>query len=292
MFKRILHPTDFSPVANQAFEQALALAKRYDAKLRLMHASTLQGYDESVVPESLKGPFETIQREFQKRLEQLVSEAPESKERFETIIRSGRSPSECVLDDAEAWRADLIVMGTHGGASMRRLLLGSVAERVLRQASCPVMVLGRAEDEPARFDNVLVPVDFSPTSARAAGLGLALALEHDATLHVVHVCDDYTLPPYAADEQLGSCGPEVRARGKEALSELIRRLGAEEKRTGKYLLDGPVSPAILDFVDRASIDVVVMGTAGLSGFRRMLLGSVAAQVMRDSSVPVITVRAS
>lgn len=290
MFKIILHPTDFSPIANQAFEQALALAQRYDATLRLVHAVTLQGYDAEVVPRGLESAFEKIRQEFENRLEQCVDRASEPKERFETSIRRGRSPSECVLDDALESKAELIVMGTHGGSTVRRFLLGSVAERVVRHASCPVMVLGRAEDEPGRFENILVPIDFTPTSAHAAGVGLAMALEHDATLHIAHVCSGVTLPPYAADDELLDCGPEIRSRGKEALADFLRRLGADEKRTGRYLLDGPVVPAILDFIQKASIDLVVMGTAGHTGLRRMLLGSVAAQVLHDSPVPVVTVR--
>jgi nucleotide-binding universal stress UspA family protein len=135
--KTILHPTDFSEHSESAFEIACALARDYDAKLLLLH---------------VRPPAPIVYGE----LVPMPPEPPEAKEMLKsqlaalkpadsgiTVERSlvEGEPATEIVHAAKAAYADLIVMGTHGRAGLSRLLMGSVAEQVLRKADCPVLTV-------------------------------------------------------------------------------------------------------------------------------------------------------
>jgi nucleotide-binding universal stress UspA family protein len=135
--RTILHPTDFSENARPAFEAACALARDYQATLLVLHVMV-----PSVSPLMAAPPPDPSRPvESQKRHPRLPwPEAPDSRVRVEHRLAEGDPPEE-ILRLAAAIGCDLIVMGTHGKTGLERLLTGSVAEAVLRQARCPVMVV-------------------------------------------------------------------------------------------------------------------------------------------------------
>ena len=132
----ILHPTDFSERSEYAFRLACSLARDYGARLVALHVVTppVVIYGDGIVPLD-PGPERAAAKE---RLERL--EAPRTGTRLEHRLAEG-DPAEEILRVAREIAADLIVMGTHGRTGLRRLLMGSVAERVVRGAACPVLTV-------------------------------------------------------------------------------------------------------------------------------------------------------
>jgi nucleotide-binding universal stress UspA family protein len=135
--KTILYPTDFSPPSGCALDMAFALARDHGARLVLLHVLPPFIATETYLPPS---PQE-CRDEAWTELRQLYESNPKARElRVATQIGEG-DPAREILRVAADTDADLIVMGTHGRTGLRRLLMGSVAEQVLRRAPCPVLTV-------------------------------------------------------------------------------------------------------------------------------------------------------
>jgi nucleotide-binding universal stress UspA family protein len=141
-FRHILAPTDFSAYSTKAVASALELAKKFGAKLSLLHVVELPLYPvEGYVPPSLSTTFlEDLERQATEDLAQVVPEAEAAGVEVERLIAVG-TPYRTIIDTAEAERVDLIVMATAGRTGFSHLVLGSIAERVVRTASCPVLTI-------------------------------------------------------------------------------------------------------------------------------------------------------
>jgi nucleotide-binding universal stress UspA family protein len=136
--RAILHPTDFSLSSASAFEMACALARECGARLRILHVApppraVLDAFGAVPAP-----PVRHERQALEEKLRRLQEQAPKVSIRYE--LEEGDAATE-ILRVARATRCDLIVMGTHGRTALRRLLMGSVAEQVVRQAPCPVLTV-------------------------------------------------------------------------------------------------------------------------------------------------------
>jgi nucleotide-binding universal stress UspA family protein len=164
-FARILVPTDFSPPSTAALATAKALAARFGASIHVIHvledpyvttsfASEVYGY----LPTGIK---ESWQREAQTHLDALLTPDETTQFRVTTKVLFG-SPARAIVDYARDYQMNLIVMGTHGRGGVAHLLLGSVTERVVRTADCPVLtVRGTA----AALATVSAEVEAAPVHA-------------------------------------------------------------------------------------------------------------------------------
>jgi nucleotide-binding universal stress UspA family protein len=145
VFRRILHATDFSSASRPALAKAIALARQNRAALQVVHAlpplALPVGGDFGYVP---AGTYEAIDRRArehaQKQLTALISRARKAGVRTTAVLVDG-APHEQVPRAARRMRADLIVIGTHGRTGISKVLLGSVAERLVRLAPCPVLTV-------------------------------------------------------------------------------------------------------------------------------------------------------
>ena len=195
---------------------------------------------------------------------------------------------------ADEWTADLLVIGTHGRSGFDRFALGSVAEKVLRKASCPVLTLppgaARTVDGVA-YRHVLCPTDFSECSEGALDFAVALALRADATVTALHVVD-------TLDGQHDSNGPtyiaELRRKHMESEHNSLRELMATRAATGcritELVVSGRPHREILRVATEHQADVIVLGVRGRGSVDLALFGSTTNQVVRRSTCPVITVR--
>lgn len=144
--EKIVCPVDFSMYANHALEYAIAFAQKYSAQLKLVHVmetvSVTFAYSEiDVIDPSL---HERLREDYENRLAEL---AAQTRERHEPVIpemRFGKPFSE-IIAAAKEWDADLIVMATHGRTGLEHALIGSVAEKVVRKAPCPVLTIRHPE---------------------------------------------------------------------------------------------------------------------------------------------------
>jgi nucleotide-binding universal stress UspA family protein len=146
MFKRILVPTDFSPPSDAALEYARSVAGRYGASLHLLHVAEdpyRAFYSAEVFVPEIEGLRDEILTDTTRRLKERLrpSDVTELRATSESIIGT---PAGSIVEYAAGHDIDLIVMGTHGRGGMAHLLMGSVAERVVRTAPCPVLTVREA----------------------------------------------------------------------------------------------------------------------------------------------------
>jgi nucleotide-binding universal stress UspA family protein len=292
--KTILVPVDFSDCSTAALEHAAWLAGKLGAAIHVLHCwempSILGGEAEHSYRGAMKGFADTS-------LAALAAKMNEQGIEVESFTAELGAPAKTIVQIARKARHDLIVMGTHGRTGLDRALLGSVAERVVRCAPCPVLSLhGAAGTRPVR--KVLVPVDYSYGSARALQCATGLAERLGADLEVVHVWDR---PAYVSAEVL----IRTHADRPRSLGDLIRDNAEAEMATfladhlrhnegttvlpPHYLVSGEPAATLVAELERGRHDLVVIGTHGRTGLKHLLLGSVADKLIRFSPVPVLTV---
>ena len=153
MYRRILVPVDGSPTANRGLTEAIALAKLTGARLRLINVVDIYSFAmESNAFAGYSGDLTPLMREGgQKILATARAQAEAAGVSADTALREGFAArvSDLVIDEAKAWSAELVVIGTHGRRGVGRLLLGSDAEQILRMAPVPVLLV-RSEDAAAQ----------------------------------------------------------------------------------------------------------------------------------------------
>ncbi|HEY7566116.1 MAG TPA: universal stress protein, partial [Gemmatimonadaceae bacterium] len=205
------------------------------------------------------------------------------------------------LERAATLPADLIVMGTHGTSGFQHLMLGSVTERVLRRAVCPVLTVPPRAHATSRipFRRLLCAIDFSESSMAAMEFAVSLAEESDARLTLLHVLEwPWEEPPSPRLEDLppeqGAALAEYRRyREKMALMRL-EALAPDSMRASHRpvarLSNGKPYVQILDVANEEGSDLIVVGVHGRNPFDMMVFGSTTNQVVRRAACPVLTLR--
>jgi nucleotide-binding universal stress UspA family protein len=282
MFDSILVPTDGSPGSERAFEVAATLASTHDAAIHVL----------SVVDEH--GPTDDWDYDDDSPAEAFIESQADHVDTaglsVTPAVREGVVHDE-VLDYADETDIDLIVMGTHGRTGVRRFLLGSVTEKVVRLADVPVLsVKADAEPGTVSFDDILLPTDGSSGAAAAIEPTGALASETDATVHLVSVVDTRSLGIDVGSTVIVDELESVATDAVENAADRLSGMGVEAVETA--VSHGIPYHAILDAIEDSDADLVVIGTHGRTGIDRYLLGSVAEKLVRTSPVPVMTVRAA
>lgn len=140
-FRHILVPVDFGAASEQAIEIALTIGGRFDALVTLLHVSWMPPYYYSAYAEGLAFPVEEMETKGRAMLEKTYVKAAERYARVEKMLLPG-DPFEKILEAAKTAGADLIVMGTHGRHGVARVVIGSVAEKVVRHSPIPVLTVG------------------------------------------------------------------------------------------------------------------------------------------------------
>ncbi|RLM95499.1 universal stress protein [Haloarcula sp. Atlit-7R] len=282
MFDRILVPTDGSPGSERAFEVAATLAGTHDAAVHVLSVVDEHGPTDDDWDYDSGSPADAF-------VESQTDHVDTEGLSVTPAVREG-VVHDAVLDYADENDIDLIVMGTHGRTGVRRFLLGSVTEKVVRLADVPVLsVKADAEPGTVSFDDILLPTDGSSGAEAAIEPAGALASATDATTHLVSVVDTRSLGIDVGStvivDELESVATDAVGGASDRLSEL----GVETVETA--ITHGVPYRAILDAIEDTDADLVVIGTHGRTGVDRYLLGSVAEKLVRTSPVPVLTVRA-
>ena len=279
--KTILVPLDFSRASMEALSYAIPLAKKLAASVHLVHVrESDEASDVSGVSHLLRETAKSIQ---------LLRE-PRRLSGENCHVRTGQ-PFQEICDLAREINAGLIVIGTRGHTGLERILLGSTAERVVRFASRPALVVRRRK-QPREFmlRKILAPVDFSQCSMSGAIYAAFLAKTFEANLLLLHVFSGVMAAPTGKTSKSlkknDAIDLENARLDMEAFMQLdfLRKVKrATEIRAG-YAVDEVCREA-----RKSDVDLVVIATHGRSGFNRMLLGSVAEHVVRYAECPVIVV---
>jgi nucleotide-binding universal stress UspA family protein len=203
-------------------------------------------------------------------------------------------PVDEIVTYARTTGVDLIVMGTHGRSGLSHMLIGSVAEKVVRTAPCPVLTVHKAPKEPVTgFRRILVPTDFGAASDAALDCARTIAARFGASLHLLHVLDDVGSGAIDSD-MFATQSPEARStRLNDARERLKHRVSDRDRarlRATTEVLFGASAQMITDYALDNGFDLIVMGTHGRTGMAHLLVGSVAERVVRTATCPVITTR--
>ncbi len=280
--KTIVVGTDFSSAAAQALAQAELIAGQHEAELILVHASGLDDRGVALlemagrVDEPWKAYLDGRLTHSREQLGQLVEEVSARGRRVQPRFVEGHA-DRAVVDVAQEVGADLIVVGTRGHTGMQRWLLGSVAERVARQAAAHVLV---TRQPPTPFAHVLVGTDFSPASALALDAARAL-VAGDGRIDLLH---GYHEPLSVRDEAPAWLDASLREGASSAAESLLR--DRSDDRVHLEVMSGAPAPTLRRRLDEGAYDAVFLGSHGKRGLRRMLLGSVTEHTLRGAPCSV------
>jgi nucleotide-binding universal stress UspA family protein len=286
--KCVLLPTDLSEFADRAMRQAVELAVQNHARLEIFHVLTLDREDTPHVKEALDDYLDKVEEEVFADLSERTEAIKTRGIEVNVSVARSFSPFEAIMDKIADVGADIVVMGTHGRTGIGKLLMGSVAEKIVRHAPCHVMTLGKgsavAEGEDG-FDCVLAPVDFADYSEKAIEAAREL-LAPGGKLILVHVVSSPIHPSFYAGgvSSLFQLDPELPGRIGDKLRSMYD--GPAEV----VVTEGDIVHDILQAAEEHGAELIVMGTRGLSGLDHVLVGSVTERVIRKANVPVLAVK--
>ena len=292
-FERILFPTDFSEEAEQAYDYASVFAELFDAEVHVLHVdkedtpSPVMEHLADRARETLGGG-DAIDRAVTYQTLRALSDQKTS---IIEALAHRMSAGETILDYAGKWKADLVVMGVHDKGGFVRLLTGSTSEYVLRRAPCPVLTAreGQHFDSDHLFSRIIIPVDFNTASESAVAFAGELAASLGAEATLLHVIEEEVLPlVYGAipdhqqqQEYFEQCKDKLERIGQHYFTELPVK---------KVVLRGKPDRSIVEYASSIDAHLIIIPTHGYKGIKRLVLGSVAEQVVRKSPSPVVTFR--
>ncbi len=293
--KKILAPVDFSKFSLGGVRYAALLTNRVGASLSLVHvvspALRCGGQQGIVLAQSDLEVLESVERQ----VSRLADKLSKKDSPVRPFIRYGKPFNEiCVL--ARARGTDLIVMATHGRSGLKRILLGSTTERVVRHAPCSVLTIpSRAigssggKSRPFRLKKIIVPIDFSEISTRALPYAAVLAERFDAEIILLHIIEPLPLPADSAylpaDYQ-----SEDQNTAKNNLNGLSSNAFRSNLSVRTLVRNGQPFDEITRTAASLGADMVILTTHGYTGLMHVLLGSTAERVVRYADCPVLVVR--
>lgn len=293
VFTHVLYPTDFSEASLKAWPYAAAVARRHQARLTVLHV--VPTFEPASLPSAgIAAPHHIVPPtpdDVRHEMQRAIPDVPLHGVEVRYVPHAG-DPVQVIADQAVSGSADLIVMGTHGRGGVERFLIGSVTEKVLRLAPCPVLAVPphvpTALAAEALFARVLCPLDFSPASLQVLGFAFGFARLAKGSVTVVHVCE-------VADEpRLYAYLGEVRRQALDIARARLDALLADEPATScgveQIVVLGRPGREILKIASQQVSDLIVMGAQGRGGVGLALVGSTTQDVIRAATCPVLVVR--
>jgi len=284
--RNILICTDFSQTAADAFPYAAELARHFGAKLEVLHVRPPDLYS-LVPPQEWSAVSKAADETAREIAEKLLKPYPGIE--HQVVVAEGEIwPA--LQSELERNKIDLVVIGTRGRTGIAKLVLGSTAEEIFRQAPCAVLTVGpftpREPQRGGQISDILFATDFSPESMAAAPFAISLAQEYQARLTLLHVIDDAKAGEFVAPTDL-----------VPASERLLRNLvppDAELWCEPKCVVErGDSAEKILDVAGRTTADLIVLGVrkpGGVAGAATHLPIATAHKIVSHARCPVLTVR--
>jgi nucleotide-binding universal stress UspA family protein len=293
---RILCATDFSDLSNRTIPFGISLAKTFSARLSVCHIIDLPFA--AMNGEVQLDPIEQQEQMTVYAQEQLAQLFEKESVSWEPLVSIGHTADE-ISRIVEKERIDLVISATHGRSGLKRLLLGSVTERLMRILSCPLLIInGREEAQAGTRENafpprrILVGCDFSADSGLAFQYGLAMAQEFESELHLVHVVE----PPVYQNVLVSddAAGGGTRASIVEQLTDKLTRMVPAEARNWcdlkTILREGKPDEELTWYAEVNDMDLIVLGVRGHGLVESLFIGSTTDRVARRAPCPVLSVR--
>lgn len=287
--KSILAATDFSPPARQAVGRATRLANEVEASLRLVHVLPAGALHELQAWLGVThAAADRLEADARQRLDHLAAELRRRARaaRIDTVLSAGQV-LEAIDREAAACDADLLVLGARGESFLRRLVLGTTAERLVRRTTRPVLVVRQVPHE--RYRRVLVAVDFSPWSEPTLAMAQRVAPQAQLVL-----CHAWSVPFEGKLQYAGVDGATIehyrRKTHDAALSRvhaLAHDAGLAPGRWEPCVVEGEASLSLVAQEQERGCDLVAIGKHGQSAAEDLLLGSVTKHVLAEGSADLL-----
>jgi nucleotide-binding universal stress UspA family protein len=292
--RNVLVPTDFSPPSLEAIQFALPLIKRFGADLHLGHVFASDYPITALVAMPLVLPEVEINQSVRRHLKSVAKKYSIELRRENLHALKGR-PFEEICRLARRISIDLIVIATRGNTGFKHLLLGSTAERVVRYSPCPVLVVrpstAKARNRQLGFKKILVPMDFSECSMKGLAYAKNVASQFRSRLVLLNsVHFEY----YVASDEYGRFDlPQLTQHAeifaRDQMRDLFEKTDWNGLEVETSLQTGHPGQQICEHARDTDVDLIVTSTHGTTGFKHLLLGSVAEYVVRHAHCPVLVV---
>ena len=297
--KCILCPADFSDASAHAIDQAVVIAGWYKARITALHVfSPVFPAVPGLATSSGESVEETEMERLRRQTAARFGAATAAGIGLDILVDVGQ-PASRILDRAADLPADLIVMGTHGTSGFEHLVLGSVTEKVLRKAACPVLTVPPRAHATSHlpFTRLLCAVDFSDSSLTALQYAFSLAQESEAALTILHVLEwPWEEPPPPRIEELpfeqGFALAEYRRYCEKSATARLASLVPASAGPSPVarLRNGKPYVQILHVAAEERSDLIIIGVRGRNPLDVTLFGSTTNQVVRRATCPVLTLR--
>ncbi len=301
MYNRMLVPLDGSEMAEAVFPYVREIASRLGTEVVLLHISS----------QSLK--------DFQPMIRNYVEHAAEKIQGTTDVSQEGRPvqpikvhgeyvtgyPAEEILRYAEEKTVDLILMASHGRSGLKGWALGSVADKILRTAKTPVLLVPAGIPDQIPFDKwasrlLLVPLDGSEMAEAVFPHIKSLAGIGNTQVVFLRVCEPPAMPTYYSPElseiplHWGQYAQQETARCKEVatkyLTDIESRFQQANINVSYEILIGKAADEIINYANKTSNGLIVMATHGRSGLSRLVYGSVAASILVGVTNPILLIK--
>jgi len=287
--KLILCPIDFSEFSARAYRHALSLAEHYRANLVVQHIVELWRHPSVgfVINAGLYHEFcRSLREDGEAQLKELVKNYTPETIQPELVVDLGLAP-DSILSFAQARKTDVIVMGTHGRRGYDRLMLGSVTDRVMRRAPCPVLAVRKTPHDSATgeerhhvhyLNRILYCTDFSENAERALNYAISVTTEYGAELTLLHVLEDISSSANV---------DEAIALTAKQLDKLIPLEGRKTCKIKTAVRIGKPYRQIIQLAEEAQIDLVIAGVHGYGALDPAVFGSTTYRVIQLGPCPVL-----
>ncbi len=296
MYKIIMAPNDGSPNAYTALMRAARLAKHYDSELRIVRVSTptllIARFNDAVDPQVQQDTIDSQLAEDMRDLELLVRKCKRTGATMVSTVLLEGLPGPVLKDYAKQAGVDLIVISSHSRGDVGRLILGSVADFLIRNTEIPVLIVKKLNaivgpDETV-LTRILVPLDGSSHAEEVLPQAAAMATSPFTTVNLLQVLTPST---YSQEKIMDASLPWWENRFIESDNYLEH--AASYLRHGglavvtDVILSNDVAGAILKHAEQFRVDMIAVTSSGTGGIKRMLFGSIADEVVRNSPVSVL-----
>ncbi len=283
-------PVDFSDITNVVLRVVKTIAQAHGGEVVLFHAVSPAIY--IPYPESLSVDVvdikllqeieENKKKEAEEKLRGLLDFLKPVPSRY--VVDVG-DPRDLILEAEEKESPDLVVIGSHKKGLVEKILIGSTAEKIVKHSKKPILVIKGSE--PTFTKRVLIAYDFSKTAEKALDFSLNFLKPFKVKVDILHIDEPIDIPVV---EKIGEAIYEkYREEKKNYVEKLKDRFSsAGFEVSASFMRDRDPAEAIVEYVKKnPDIELLIMGSRGLSGLKRILLGSTSTEVFKKVDIPIL-----
>jgi len=297
--QNIVVPTDFSEHSDHALLYAASLGERFGATIHLLHVITLHGYEGDMDAARFPDMAPLLERADKVARERLDAGALHGGAAEAKVIKAltrSISPAEAIVDYAERKSADMIVVATRGNSGLAYILLGSVTERVIRYAPCPVLAVEKGDRDYVDPDTgvvnlkkVVIADDFSENASNALRYAVAHLRPYKPELHLVHTVETEVPPAYAfaGIDSIFQLNPDLEEKLAKMLDDRPKEIVPEGWNVVCHLGEGKPHKVVDEYAAKVEADLLIVGRESKTELAERFLGGTSERIVRHAPCPTL-----